>query len=201
MSFIVFEGGEGAGKSTCIHRLRELLPKDTFVFTREPGGSTHAEQVRNIVVGSPFTVLEQLLFMEVSRAIHLRETIKPALEAGLHVVCDRFSASTFAYQITADHQGKDLEDLFHTLEEEIVGGTRPNLWVDFVVDPSEGMARKQRSGDALNIFDKHKLDYHIRVRKGLDMYLADKPVKRVDASRPPEELAQNVLALIQREIQ
>jgi dTMP kinase len=201
MSFIVFEGGEGSGKSTCIKRLKELLPADEFVFTREPGGSTDAERVRDIVVNSQFTPLEQLLFMETSRAIHLREKVRPALEAGLHVICDRFSASTFAYQITAGVGGNDLEHLFHMLEEKVVGNTRPDLWIDFVLDPQEGIKRKHSSGDDLNVFDTNEFEYHTRVREGLNKYLADKPVERVDVTCSPEELVQKVLVLIRKKIQ
>src|SRR5487761_2366329 len=94
---IVFEGGEGVGKSTQARLLAERLGAQ---LTREPGGTALGESLRQLLLlaSSPVAPRAELLLMVGARAQHVKEKIAPALEAGLDVVCDRFSASTFAYQ-------------------------------------------------------------------------------------------------------
>ena len=103
--FISFEGGEGAGKSTqvgrLVERLKPVLGDRQVVRTREPGGSRGAEVIRNLVVANeaePWSAMTETLLMYAARSDHLEHTVRPALEAGDWVVCDRFADSSRAYQ-------------------------------------------------------------------------------------------------------
>src|SRR5579864_4280814 len=100
--FIVLEGGEGAGKSTQLRVIKEILGDD-IVITREPGGSPYAEEIRNVILkstnaGQADAKTHFALFWA-ARADHMKNTVLPALNAGKHVISDRFDSSTFAYQI------------------------------------------------------------------------------------------------------
>lgn len=195
-TFIVCEGGEGAGKSTCIQRLKEILPEDKFLFTREPGGSPNAEQIRDIVVNNNYNALEQLLLMETGRSLHMYDVVRPTLESGRNVICDRFSGSTFAYQIVAGDDS--LESLFKELENAIVGDYAPDVWIDFVLDPATGVERKKDSGERLNVFDTKEFIFHQKVREGLDIYLKDKNTERIDASLSKEDVVAQAMAVIEQ---
>ena len=101
--FIVLEGGEGAGKGMCIDYLKEQLNgRGDMIFTREPGGTPIAEKIRELLLdkGSEGTLpLTELFLFCGARARHVQELIKPALESGKNVICDRFEASTMVYQV------------------------------------------------------------------------------------------------------
>lgn len=140
---MTFEGGEGAGKSTQIRLLGEALRQagQTVVLTREPGGSTGAEEIRKLLVeGTPgrWTPETEALLHFAARADHLDKIIRPALEAGDWVLCDRFADSTIAYQ--GYGHGLDLTWLA-ALRQRIVGATEPGLTVIFDLPVETGLAR------------------------------------------------------------
>ncbi len=173
--FITFEGGEGAGKSTQIERLRTRLEQlgQPVLVTREPGGSPHAEEVRAFILGGhakhlgPFA--EALLFAA-ARIDHLDKTIKPALRSGTHVLCDRFADSTRAYQGSVGNLDKGLID---HLETVTLRGVKPDL--TFILDlPAEtGLARagarQAGKGEGADRFEKEDLSFHQSLRQA---YLA-----------------------------
>ncbi len=136
--FITFEGGEGSGKSTQAHNLAGRLRAQGIevVLTREPGGSPFAEALRTLILDPetpPHSALSEALLFYAARADHLDKTIRPALNAGAWVICDRFSDSTRVYQSEAGGLPGEVLD---ALEEIVVSPTVPDL--TFILDlPAE----------------------------------------------------------------
>jgi dTMP kinase len=169
--FITFEGGEGAGKSTQIDRLRTRLEKlsQPVLITREPGGSPKAERIREFLLHGGAKALgpmaEAMLFYA-ARLDHLDETIKPALAAGTHVLCDRFADSTRAYQGAV---GKVDATIISALERVVLDGTEPDL--TFILDvPTEvGLARARRrreaKGEGADRFEAEDASFHDALRR------------------------------------
>jgi dTMP kinase len=161
--FITFEGTEGAGKSTLIRvlaeRIRRDLPGTEVVVTREPGGVTVAERIREILLHHPMAPLTELLLYEAARAEHLAQIIRPALSAGKFVLCDRYTDSTLAYQGWARGLGFPLVKSANRLATE---GLEPDLtfWLD--IDPAVGLAR---ASDA-NRFEAEGVEFQQKVRQG-----------------------------------
>src|ERR1700712_5072724 len=155
--FITFEGGEGSGKSTQIKMLAERLDtaKLRAIVTREPGGSPGAEIIRHVVLSGMGKLLgpeaETLLFAA-ARDDHVHAVIKPALEQGIWVLCDRFSDSTRAYQ---GGLGQVAPGVLNAMERVTIGGLKPDL--TFILDiPVEiGMQRAavRRGKDAPDRFE------------------------------------------------
>lgn len=163
--FITLEGGEGSGKSTLAARLVDHLTRSgrKAIATREPGGAPTAETLRSVIL-SPrepaFDVRTTLLLFYAARNEHLEKTIRPALEAGVWVICDRFSDSTRAYQSLAD--GADL--LFvEALEAGVVGADQPNLTLLLDAPPEALLAR--RKPGAGDIFEQRDLAFHREIRQ------------------------------------
>lgn len=192
--FFVVEGGEGAGKSTVVAWLRAELPQTEFLFTREPGGTENAEEIRELLLkkrADPLDVLSQLLLFEAVRREHVLKKIAPALEAGVHVVCDRFSASTYAYQIVAG-AGAEYKDFFLKTDTLVRGSIEPDHTLFLDVTPEVGLARRAHSGEALNVFDEQSLTFHRAVQNGIAEYLRDKPHTVIDANKPQQEVREEV---------
>ncbi|WP_396593318.1 dTMP kinase [Brevundimonas sp. R86498] len=199
--FITFEGGEGTGKSTQVGRLVERLSATGLevVRTREPGGSPGAEAIRDLVVSgtadrwSPRT---ELLLMYASRSDHLERTIRPALEAGSWVVCDRFANSSRAYQGAG---GGAAADLIETLDREIVGGDQPDLTLVFDLPVEVGLERALGRGAAETRFESKGLEFHRRLRDGFATIAMRYPerCRLIDATGTPDEVADRVWAAVQ----
>jgi len=161
--FITFEGGEGSGKSTQIRRLAERLREGghTVVLTREPGGTEMAEQIRAFILSG---AAETMLFAA-ARADHVDRLIRPALERGDWVLCDRFIDSTRAYQ------GSDGVDsvLLDSLEKIAIGSVRPDLTLVLDLPVEIGLARaaRRRSGEAgpADRFERETVERHERRRQ------------------------------------
>jgi len=175
--FITFEGGEGAGKSTQADRLAERLCAKGYIITktREPGGSPGAEEIRSLLVnGSPerWSANAETLLNYAARDSHLNETIRPALNNGHIVICDRFMDSTRAYQGAAG--GVDPE-LIKKLEEVIIGPTIPDLTLIFDLDPALGLARTgARAQIGEDRFENKPLAFHQTLRAAfLDLVKTD----------------------------
>ncbi|MCL4767688.1 MAG: dTMP kinase [Hyphomicrobiaceae bacterium] len=206
---ITFEGGEGAGKSTQARLLAERLRAEGVgaVLTREPGGSAFAEQVRALILG-PSTAdrgaLAEALLFSAARADHLERTIRPALEAGQWVICDRFSDSTRVYQGVAGGLPKAV---IEALERLVVAETAPDVTVVLDLPAADGLARaRSRSepggpggrGSDADAFEGRPLSYHERLRDGFLMIATAEPERCVviDALQPEAEVAQQVWAAI-----
>jgi dTMP kinase len=166
-TFISFEGGEGAGKSTQIRRLADRLRADgaDVVLTREPGGSAGAEQIRELILNGDadrWSPVTETLLMYAARRDHVERVIRPALQRGAVVLCDRFFDSTRAYQGAG---GDAPVSLIKSLEEHVLGGAIPDLTLIFDLPPTVGLARAAaRGGEAR--FESKGLGFHERLAAG-----------------------------------
>lgn len=171
--FITFEGPEGSGKSTHIRLLATYLREQgiAVTLTREPGGTPLGEAIRNLLQhnGSgeaPVGRAESLLFLA-SRAQHVERLIRPALEAGNWVLCDRFHDSTLAYQ--GFGRGFDLDEL-QAVNHFATGGLKPDLTVLLDVTPETSRARlstrQSLTAAAPDRIEREAEDFHIRLRNG-----------------------------------
>ena len=198
--FISFEGGEGAGKTTLINKLKDIFETQGYsvVLTREPGGSLLGDTIRNLVLHRDKKIkmsskAELLLFLS-ARAQHVEEVIKPALDAGKIVLCDRFHDSSVAYQGYARGLGaKEVEALCLFATDGIV----PNLTFFLDLDPKEGLARAAGDREP-DLFEEQKIDFHTLVRDAFADIAAQNParVKVIDASKTPENVLTQVIEII-----
>ena len=166
--FITFEGGEGTGKSTQVARLVERLrARDLEVVqTREPGGSQGAEEIRNLALNGDagrWSPMTETLLMFAARSDHLERTIRPALEAGRWVVCDRFADSSRAYQGVG---GGTPAAFIETLDAAIVEATQPDLTLIFDLPVEVGLERAFGRGLLETRFESKGLEFHERLRQG-----------------------------------
>ncbi len=163
--FVTFEGGEGSGKSTQVARLAARLRGHALdpLVTREPGGTPLAEGVRALLLDPdrrPVAIAEALL-MEAARAQLVETVIRPALEAGRVVLCDRYADSTLAYQ--GGGRGLDAA-MLASWNASATGGLVPELTLLFDVPPEIGIARRKRATVDTNRLDREPLEFHARVR-------------------------------------
>jgi dTMP kinase len=203
--FITFEGIEGSGKSTQISKLAEHLKalNHPVRLTREPGGTAIGDQVRKILLDSANTMLvprAELLLYAAARAQHLEELIRPALEAGSVVLCDRFSDATLAYQ--GYGRGLDIE-LIRALDRITTGGIKPDLTMLLDIGASAGIsrARGRNSRDGLESearFENEALAFHERVRTGYLALAGMEPgrYRVVDASLKPDEVQETIRRIV-----
>ncbi|MCE2404932.1 MAG: dTMP kinase [Dehalococcoidia bacterium] len=163
-AFIVLEGGDGAGKTTHAALLAGRMRRRgrTVLVAREPGGTPLGRALRGWLKGGrPTTPLAELLLFSAARAEIVHRVILPALRTGATVVCDRFAASTVAYQ--GYGRGLDL-DLIHTLNLQASQGLRPDLTVLLDVPAEAGLARKEPG--SRDRFESEVVEFHRRVRSG-----------------------------------
>jgi dTMP kinase len=195
--FITFEGGEGTGKSTQIRVLAEQLRVQghTVTATREPGGTDEAEAIRTLLVNGSterWSAEAEALLNYAARDSHIRQVIKPALQRGEFVLCDRFMDSTRAYQHYAGGCSAELIDI---LERSVVTSMQPTLTIILDLEPAIGLARaKSRGEDAGDRFERKGKDFHDRLRKGFLEIARLHPKRCVvfDASKSVHEIAQQV---------
>lgn len=166
--FITLEGGEGAGKSTLARALDDRLRAEgrRVLLTREPGGTAAAEAIRKLLLEPgrdwEWTPLTEALLFNAARVEHLERVIRPALQEGIWVICDRFADSTRAYQLAG---AADIEVEVAALEQMVVGATSPDL--TFVLDlaPSLGRERMMERGLTPDAFEVRGDTFHQRVRE------------------------------------
>lgn len=208
--FVTFEGIEGSGKSTAMRLLAAHLQERGHdpVLTREPGGSSLGRSLRPILLDARTCGLssraEIHLFLA-DRAQHVAEIIRPALEAGQTVLCDRFSDSTLAYQ--GYGRGHDLEHL-RLINAQAIGGLAPDLTFLLDLEASEGLERAGRRNRAAGTvvsegrFDSESLNFHERVRKGYLALAQAEPerISVIDASRQPEDVLLQCLSALEAKL-
>lgn len=194
--FITFEGIDGAGKSTHLEALATWLRSKgaDVVCTREPGGTSLAEQLRVLFLSEPMDPLTEALLMFAARRDHLRAMILPALARGSTVLCDRFSDATFAYQGAG--RGFSMQTL-KQLEEWVQEGLQPDLTFWFDVAPEVAAKRRAaaRSADRMEQLDDA---FFVRVRSGYRMRAESDPARfvRIDADQDIQTVAQVMLAAL-----
>jgi dTMP kinase len=166
--FVTLEGGEGAGKTTQAHRLAAALRATGLVVveTREPGGSPGAEDIRRLLTtgeAGRWSPLAETLMHCAARAEHLRRKIKPALNAGQWVVCDRFVDSTMAYQ----GYGHGLDrDFVAKLSAVVLDGLMPDLTLVFDLPVEQGLLRAARRAGPENRYELMNPAFHAALRRG-----------------------------------
>jgi dTMP kinase len=198
--FVTLEGVEGAGKSTQVARLQAWLVAggETVVRTAEPDGTPLGLEVRRLLrTESALDPLTEALLFVAARAEHVRRVIRPALERGALVVCDRYTDSTVAYQ--GYGRGGPLDQIVQ-LNRTATGGLTPGLTLVLDLDAGEGLRRaRAREGAAeADPFEGLGLEFHERVRKGYWAIQAREPgrVRLVDAGRAEAVVAAEVRALV-----
>ena len=197
--FITLEGGEGAGKSTVLHAVRDLLTQRSLdvVVTREPGGTPAGEAIRRVLLDPALRGMcaeTELLLMFASRAQLVRETIQPALAAGRWVLADRFTDASFAYQ--GGGRGQPLARIVE-LENWTAVGLMPDLTLLLDVPVAEGLKRANGRGAADRI-EMENAEFFERVRAAYRERAAAQPrrFRLIDASRPLAEVLAQVQAAV-----
>ena len=195
--FIVFEGGEGSGKSTAAEAVAGRLRASgrDVVLTREPGGTRAGELVRGLLHEQLAPWAEAFAFL-VARAQIVAEVIRPALERDALVICDRFEASFFAYQGFA--RGLDFDKLVQS-NAAATGGLSPGLTVWLDIDPAAGLARKLGEHEAIRT-GLETLDFHTKVRESYRAQMEAAPHGSwviIDAALPPGDVAGRAVAAVE----
>ena len=198
---ITFEGGEGAGKSTQILALADHLRAQGFevVVTREPGGSAGAEAVRHVILsGAAETygpAMEALLFAA-ARSDHIDQKIRPAIEAGQIVLCDRFIDSSRVYQGIS---GNLDPQFMRSVERIAIDGTMPDLTFILDIPADKGLARAglRRGNETADRFEKETIATHEARRQAFLAIAAEEPqrCKVIDADRSVHEISAEIAAL------
>lgn len=204
--FLTVEGIEGVGKSTQVPRLAQALTARGVecVLTREPGGTPLAEKIRELVLASGTEVLPdaaELLLMFAARSVHLENFIKPHLEAGRWVVCDRFTDATYAYQGAG--RGFAFESIAQ-LERLVQEGMRPDLTLLLDAPVAAGLervrSRNARAGHAAaDRFERERSEFFERVREGYLARAAAEPARIavIDAGGAVDEVGAQILAALE----
>lgn len=203
--FITLEGGEGTGKSTVIPFIKEYLEAlgQEVILTREPGGSKLAENLRHILLSQEMDVMTETLLIFASRCDHINNIIKPALDEGKWVICDRFTDATIAYQSSA----KGLpEGIVRGLQDIVQKDVIPGL--TFVLDVPLALSKERKNIDlkletSNEEFDKFSLetdDFKLKVLQGYKSVVKKNPqrCKLIDTSLSLEDTKEQVLLMLQQ---
>lgn len=202
MHFLAFEGLDGSGKSTLIRRLGEVLDKSGVPYrvTREPGGTGLADEIRHLLLRhsteAPVPRTELLLY-EASRSQHVENVIRPALAKGEWVLCDRFYASTYAYQCG----GRNLKETdVDWLNNYAVDSCHPDLWILLDLEVEESVKRVEKRRASADRFELEKVEFHERVRQAYLKLSRRDPEKWLvlDAKTSPEQLAKKFFDELRR---
>ena len=199
--FITLEGGEGVGKSTQLEVLRDHLEAADIplLMTREPGGTPFAESIRELLLAPRQEKVAsdaELLLMFAARAQHIANTVRPALEQGTWVVCDRFTDATYAYQ--GGGRGVDMQRIAE-LEQWVQGDFRPDITLLLDAPVEVGLERMRERGN-LDRFEQEKAEFFERVRQVyLDRANAEPDRWRViDAAQPLDKVSGDLRAELDR---
>jgi dTMP kinase len=202
--FITFEGIDGCGKSTQVSRFEATLREQGLspVVTSEPGGTEIGQTLREILLGVDNThlvPLAELFLYAADRAQHVNEVIKPALEDGKWVICDRYFDATTVYQGVV--LGQQYEELIDRLNDEATLGCKPDI--TFLLDcPAETglerIAKRHKNDKKRDRFERKTLDFHIKIRYGY-LTLANKYKDRfkiIDSTLPEDRVAGKITEII-----
>lgn len=197
--FITVEGTDGAGKSTQIQLLTDYLKSKgrNVILKREPGGTDISEKIRELILdvnNKEMSDVAEALLYAASRAQLVHQVIKPALDKGEVVICDRFVDSSIVYQGIARGLGKNMVE---EINRFAIDGIMPDITLFFDLSPEIGIKRKMQD-QKLDRMESEKLDFHLKVYEGYktltNMY-SDR-IRRIDANRTIEEVHKQVLDAI-----
>lgn len=202
--FITFEGPDGSGKTTVSKIVAAKLQSEGYkvLLTREPGGIDISEQIRNIILDKRNTKMEartEALLYAASRRQHLVEKVKPALDQGYLVICDRFVDSSLAYQGVARNIGIDE---VYQMNLFAIGNIMPDATVFFDLPYEMGLARINQGDRATDRLDLETNDFHKKVYDGY-MIICDKfkdRITKIDASRSIDEVVEQVMTVIKSKL-
>lgn len=198
---ITLDGIDGAGKSTHLAAMRAWFEAHSFpvLFTREPGGTPLGEALRILLLdpATQVSIETETLLMFAARQQHLQDVILPGLRRGVHVVCDRFTDATYAYQ--GGGRGLDAAKI-RTLEEWVQEGLQPDLTLLLDVPLEVAMTRLQRGRDHHDRFEREAADFFERTRQSYLERAAAAPDRYVviDSSRPIAAVTQAVQGALAR---
>lgn len=204
--FITFEGPEGAGKTTVIQKIAERLAEEKIdvLATREPGGIEIAEKIRSVILDPEHTAMDEhteALLYAAARSQHYFEKVRPALDAGKTVICDRFIDSSLAYQGYA--RGIGVDEVL-SINEFAIGKKLPDMTILFDLAPEVGLARIHAHGEReVNRLDVESLAFHNKVREGY-LQLVERYPERihvVNADQRIDRVVEDVWSLIHEAIQ
>lgn len=199
--FITFEGPDGAGKTTILSMVANHF-KEAMV-TREPGGIDIAEQIRRVILNKENTAMDprtEALLYAAARRQHLIEKVKPALEEGKIVLCDRFVDSSLAYQGHARNLG--IDEVW-SINQFAIEELMPQLTIYFDIEPEVGLKRINKNKDReVNRLDLEDLEFHQKVREGYYLLLERFPdrIVKIDASGTVEEVYEQTVKLISEKL-
>ncbi|MDS0526841.1 dTMP kinase [Clostridium sp. SHJSY1] len=199
--FIVFEGGEGSGKSTILEKIYNWMNENEIdcIKTREPGGIKISEDIRSIILDPSNTIMDaktEALLYAAARRQHLVEKVIPALNSGKIVLCDRFIDSSLAYQGFARELG--INEIYE-INKFAVGNYIPDLSILFDLEPEEGLNRINKNKEReINRLDLETIEFHKKVRKGYGVLLENSKhkIEKIDASKSIEEVFEDVKNVI-----
>ena len=206
--FISFEGGDGAGKSTQLKKIREYMEERGLetVFTREPGGTPIGEKIRNVILdvdNREMTDYTESYLYAASRAQVVREVIRPALMEGKVVVCDRFVDSSIAYQGYGRGLGRET---VWNINKDAVGDCMPDLTIFLDIDPGKADRRMGSRTERRDRLEVAGVDFHQKVYDGYMEMIAsqegDNPrIVAVPADLPPDEVWENIKTLLDKKLE
>ena len=201
--FLTVEGPDGAGKTTQIELLRDYLSDKGYdiIVCREPGGTPISEAVRNVILNKEFTEMghmTELLLYAAARAQLIEEVIRPALEDGKIVICDRFVESSAVYQGIARGMGIDL---VYKVNQFAIGDTMPDLTIMIDLDAEAGISRKKKQAE-LDRMESETIDFHKKVVEGYRQLASLHPdrIYTVDGSLTIEEIHQKIVSQVNKKI-
>lgn len=203
--FITFEGIDGAGKTTQQHLAAQALREQGYdvLESREPGGTQLAEKVRALVLDPelPLTTATQTLLYLAARSEHVDKLLRPAVEAGKIIICDRFNDSTLVYQGLAQSKAPEEIAQLRRLGSFATGGLEPDLTLVFDADPAELLARRQQRG-VQDRYEQQGLEFQQRLRAGFLKLAKEEPerLQVIDALGSQQEVTAKVLQAISRVI-
>lgn len=199
--FITFEGPDGAGKSTIIDMVAKQF--ENVLLTREPGGIDIAEQIRAVILNKENTAMDprtEALLYAAARRQHLIEKVRPALDEGKIVLCDRFVDSSLAYQGYA--RGLGIEEVF-AINQFAIENLMPELTIYFEIEPELGLERiNKNKGREINRLDLENLEFHQKVSEGYQLLIERFPdrIRSINASGTVEEVFQETLKIIEEKL-
>lgn len=199
---MVFEGVEGSGKTTQARLLYERLKRNkrAVIYTDEPGATLKGFQIRSILLerdGEELDPVAEFFLFEADRAHHISQVIRPNLEKGFDVICDRFSASTFAYQgYGRGLAAKNLREM-ERADAFARQGIEPDLYILLDLDPAKGLRRIKGSKTR---FEEERLEFHQKIRKGFLKQARENPKRWcvVDAAKSVDAIRETIWGRVEK---